>query len=89
MALTSSTDSSSPTGNTPARIPYRLDTTAVLIIGRPIQTAQLIAIRAAIQPRRGWWQFELKPWHYWTAITSATVIAASFVALLATHGAIR
>lgn len=80
MALTSDHQSSSPTTNTPTG--YRLNTEAVLVVSRPIATEQLLVIRRTIQPRRGWWQFELRPWHYWAAIGSAAVIATAFVALL-------
>lgn len=43
-----------------------------------VDTAIVIAIRRSIQPRTGWWQFEFQPWHYWTAITSAVVLAVGF-----------
>lgn len=47
------------------------------------------AVRAQIEPRTGWWQFEFRPWHYWTALGTTTVVTAAFIALIATLGAVR
>lgn len=47
-----------------------------------LDTATLQAIRADIEPNTGWWQRPLRKWHYVVAISVASVIGASLLALL-------
>lgn len=52
-------------------------------------TDVLIAIRASIQPRTGWWQAPLRPWHYAVSIGGAVIAMSGFVGVLLLHGAHR
>lgn len=54
-----------------------------------VDSGLLRTIRASIEPRGGWWQFHLRPWHYWTAIASTAVVTTAFVYVVLTHGGIR
>jgi hypothetical protein len=88
MALTSNHQSPSTAPNTPAPIPYRLDTTAV-VVHRPITTAEHEVIRQSIQPRENFWQFELRPWHYAVSLAATAGVTAAVVIVVLTHAAIR
>lgn len=85
------TDSRSSTPDTlvPVPVPYRLDTSAVRVVYRPITTMEHAVIRESIEPRRGWWQFELRPWHYAVSIASTVIVTAAFLTLLTTFGGAR
>lgn len=51
-------------------------------------TATLAAIRAW-KPEGGWWQFELRPWHYAVAIAAVFGCTAAVVLVVLTHAAAR
>jgi hypothetical protein len=90
MALTSSTDPRSTRPDAPTAItPYRLDTAAVPVQYRPIATAQLLTIQRSIEPRRNWWQFDLRPWHYAVCLASVFGCTVAVVAVVLTHSAVR
>lgn len=52
-------------------------------------TGVVRAIRASIQPRTGFWQFELRPWHYVVSISSTAVCFAGVVLVLLAHAGAR
>lgn len=71
MALTSPPNSRASEVNTPT--PYRVSTEVVRTWQpRQATTVELAAIRDAITPNRGWWQFRLPPMP-WQAVLAFQV----------------
>jgi hypothetical protein len=89
MALTTS-PIQFPTGqrDTPTVVPYRLDTTAV-VVHRQITLEQLADIRRSIEPRTNFWQFAIRPWHVVVAAASYLGVVAAGIAAIAWAGAVR